>query len=331
MRHGAAAALAVMLWQGAAVVQAREGAGLRVCAEPQFYAVVHELQDLADPPFTAVVDTTTVLEAGLANQALRCDLVLTGFSALSVMLMRGGRVHPAQVQVIAHAPLVVAARDRQLFRHGVDAITERRLRSLAVPRAAYSAVGHAAARIIRSPAFPTGYLENDIYRADQEFQVLAMLDSRQVQAGFVTLPLLHLLPWPEEYSYWKIPATYYPPLPCLAMIPSDSTRQELAARLMEALLHHPRVRELLERRGFGPRAAAALTGAQPLPGWGRQPASAGRGGRQGAGRKGSAQGSQKKKKKKGAARGSQKKKSGSRSGQKKNATTGGSQQKKSSG
>lgn len=330
MRTGAAALLAVVMGLGAAAAQAEEGAELRVCAEPQFYAVVHELQGLADPPFTAVVDTTTVLEAGLANRALRCDLVLTGFSALGVMLMRGGRVQPAQVQVVAHAPLVVAARDRQLFRHGVEAITGKRLRSLAVPRAARSAVGHAAAHIIRSPAFPTGYLEDDIYRADQEFQVLAMLDSRKVQAGFITLPLLHLLPWPEEYSYWKIPATYYPPLPCLAMIPSDSTQQELAARLMEALLHHPRVRELLERRGFGPRAAAALTGAQPLPGWGRQPASAGRGGRQGAGRKGSAQGGQKKKKK-GATRGSQKKKSGSRSGQKKNATTGGSQQKKSSG
>lgn len=221
-----------------------------VCAVPQMYGALKEIGENSKIKFNQTVDTISFIYAGISNNELKCNLVLSGFGQLPVVLIQSGKVMPTNVYAFARAPLVLAAKDRNLFRRDLKAITDKKLRSIAIPKADQSAVGYASSQIVKSAAFPTGYLQEHIYRADQEFQILSMVDNNHVQTGFVTLPLLKMLPNSKDYSYWYIPSKYYPEIFYYVMVMEGSTENQKVTDLMRYLMEDEGVMRILKEYGF---------------------------------------------------------------------------------
>lgn len=228
---------------------------LQICAVPQLYGPLTELDKLqqAHPSsvfkgqFALHFDTAGGLYSKIANKTERCDVLLADSERMPILLIRSQQAEPSSMHAFAKAPLVLYSNDPALFQRGAVPVKKSELKSLALPKASLTPVGFAAAEVVSSKSFPTNYLKHHLYRAEQEYQVFAMVSSGNVQAGFVTLPLIIN----ESGSYWQIPADYYPEI-CYyaAALKGDLALQGLS--FIEMLKSDVRAQECLRKGGFLP-------------------------------------------------------------------------------
>lgn len=237
---------------GTADAPAPQDAPLQVCAVPQLHdALTHLSQTAASslPKFALYFAPDSSLYAAIANQARSCDVLLTAAERSAILLIRAQRAEPQDLQPIAKLPLVLFSADPELLSPSdLQSLKQRKLSSLALPKAELTPVGFAAAQVAARSDFPTAYLNGRIYRAQQEYQVYAMVSSGQVSAGFVTLPLISRADGSTEGSYWRVPADWYDELKVYAL--SLKGPQQATARLwVQALQDKP---ALLQVGGIEP-------------------------------------------------------------------------------
>lgn len=243
---------------------------LQVCAVPQLYGPLTELASLqqAHPSsvfkgqFALHFDTAGGLYSKIANKTERCDVMLSNSERMPILLVRSQLSEPSSMHAFAKAPLVLYSSDPALFARGAEPVIKQKLKSLALPKASLTPVGFAAAEVVSSKTFPTNYLKHHLYRAEQEYQVFAMVSSGNVQAGFVTLPLVI----GESGSYWQIPADYYPEICYYAAVLKGSMQLQ-GLNFIEMLKTDARAQQSLRTGGFLPLSEDVESGPyDKLPG-----------------------------------------------------------------
>ncbi|MBQ9274988.1 MAG: substrate-binding domain-containing protein [Succinivibrio sp.] len=123
------------------------------------------------------------------------------------------------------------------------------LRSLALPKAELTPVGYAAAQLIKAAEFD-GYCKSCAqYKTDNEFQVLGLIKSGQVQAGLLTLPLIKGAGaggyW-RELSASEVPDLYY----YETLGRGSAVNSAEVRRLYEYLYSDPAARQIWAEGGF---------------------------------------------------------------------------------
>ena len=226
---------------------------LTVCSVPQYYEFLTSLQQVkAQSGIKFNFATATDLYAQIANNAGSCDVLLSASERFPVLLIRSQKAKPAGMSTFARAPLALYSADPQLFADGsLEPALKRQLKSLVLPKAELTPAGFAAASVVKSPRFPTNYLKHHLYRAEHEYQAYAMITSGNVQAGFVTLPLIAEPDGQINGSYALIPDDLYPPLYCYALI-LNGAQEDKAQQFVQQLTADAAAQQLLQRCGFEP-------------------------------------------------------------------------------
>ena len=221
-----------------------------VCAAVQTYAALEAVRDLGDHSFKAVYAPDEDLASEIGNGERRCSLVVSSGEKLPVLLIRSQQAAVTYLTPLVRAPLVLWSADPALLDSQATAVGQKRLRSLALPQAALTPAGYAAAQIVSRKNFPTGYLKGRIYRPEQEYQVLAMVDSGNVQAGFLTLPLILGKDGKPRGSWWQVPRDLYDELDYYLIPTLSGAKDREAMALYKYLKSDPTVLKAFENAGF---------------------------------------------------------------------------------
>ena len=139
------------------------------------------------------------------------------------------------------------SKDETLFKNDIKAIKDKKLKSLALPKASLTPVGFAASQIVKKKNFPTNYIKYKIFRTEQEFQAFAMVNSGNVQTGFITKPLI-MRDGKATGSYWFVPHEYYDPIKYY-IINTNSTSFR-TSKVFNYLLTDNNVHQFFLKAGF---------------------------------------------------------------------------------
>ncbi|MDD6317536.1 MAG: molybdate ABC transporter substrate-binding protein [Succinatimonas hippei] len=219
-----------------------------ICAATQTYSAIEPLK--SQRSFKVLYGTSEDLEAKITNHEAKCDIVISSDEKLPLILIRSGLGDQAHLHAFVRAPLVLWSADPSLLDSKALAVSNKQLRSLAVPKAELTPAGYAATQIVRRSDFPTEYLKGRIYRPDHEFQVLAMVESGNVQAGFLTKPLILGSDGMPKGSYWQVPRDNYPELDYYILLLNSAIPSKEATDLYTFFKDDPAVLRSFQRAGF---------------------------------------------------------------------------------
>ncbi|MGN0893383.1 MAG: substrate-binding domain-containing protein [Succinivibrio sp.] len=181
-----------------------------VCAVPQAYSALEKIKRTAPFYFRTYYGTFEELFARInsADKKNYCSLVISDEEKIPVLLIEAGKTTYSNYKAFVKAPLILWSADEKLFEEDIKVIKKKRLKSLALPKQNLSCVGFTAGQVVKRKSFPTEYLKNRIYRADHEFHAYSLVSSGNVQAGFMTKPVIMRNGKPTG-SYWLVPDEYY--------------------------------------------------------------------------------------------------------------------------
>lgn len=225
---------------------------ITVCAVPQTYAAVENLKDIAPVKFKTFYSTTNEIYARVANNSGICDLVISSDEKLPVLLIRSDKAQIHSLKAFVRAPLLLWSKDPTLLDKTAKAVTQQRLHSLAIPKANLTPVGLATADVVSKKSFPTDYIKNKIYRAEQEYQVYSMVNEGNVQAGFLTKPVLVSANGKVDGSYWQVPRSNYPDILYYEIMATNSVNQADLEKLYEFVKSDRKSLDLFYKSGFSP-------------------------------------------------------------------------------
>lgn len=188
--------------------QARD---LIVCAVPQAYTALESIKEIAPVSFDTYYGMPEDIEARINNNSGICSIVVSSEEKLPVLLVRANKTTSEQVKKFVKAPLILWTANETLLKNNIDVIKKKKIKSLAIPNPHFTPVGFSAHQIVSKKNFPTDYLKHRIFRTDHEFQIFSLVRSQNVQAGFLTKPLIMRNGAPLG-SYWYIPEDYYTPI-----------------------------------------------------------------------------------------------------------------------
>ncbi|WP_294563863.1 molybdate ABC transporter substrate-binding protein [uncultured Succinatimonas sp.] len=241
---------------------------LQVCATAQMYNALEALTPKVPVEFDAHYTTASNIYTGIINNKLKCDVIISPDERLPISLIRLNKTSPASFIPFTRAKLILWSANPRLFNGNISAIYSKKLKSLAIPDPRLTPVGFAAKQIVSNKGFPTGYLKNKIFYPEHEYQVHSMVANQNVEAGFITLPLISSKTRMANGSYWVVPRGYYPDILYYTLIIDDSPKRDDALAFTRFLRESDEAQTLLEAFGFGslnPTEKGQLD--LRLPGW----------------------------------------------------------------
>ncbi|MGN1281980.1 MAG: substrate-binding domain-containing protein [Succinivibrio sp.] len=183
---------------------------MTVCAVPQVYSALEKVKHIAPFYFKTYYASFEELSATISNSNEKnsCSIVIADEEKLPVLLIETGKTTYSSYRAFVKAPLILWSADKELFAKDISVIKKKKLKSLAMPKQNLSAVGFTAGQIAKRKTFPTDYLKSRIYRTEHEFQAYSLVSSGNVQAGFMTKPVI-MRDGKATGSYWLVPDEYY--------------------------------------------------------------------------------------------------------------------------
>lgn len=191
--------------------QALASADVVVCAVPQVYSALEIAREEYSERFMSYYAPAEDITSRIANNTGKCSIVISSDEKLPILMLRAEKTTQENIKPLVKAPLILWTKDESLFKKDIKAIKEKKLKSIALPKAALTPVGFAASQIVKKKNFPTDYIKNRIFRTEQEYQAFAMVNSGNVQTGFITKPLI-IRDGKTTGSYWLVPREYYAPI-----------------------------------------------------------------------------------------------------------------------
>ncbi|MDO5351608.1 MAG: molybdate ABC transporter substrate-binding protein [Succinatimonas sp.] len=222
---------------------------LQVCAVPQTYGALEAIAKIAPIEFKTDFATATDIYAKISNQSGRCDLVIAADEKLPILLIRSNKAKSHLKQPLVRAPLLLWSAKTDLLDKTAQAVSQKRLKSIALADPRLTPVGFATHQIVSQDNFPTAYLKGHIYRADHEYQVYAMVAEGNVECGFLTKPLV-VKNGKALGSYWQVPRNNYPDLIYYALPLNESKYQRDIQTLVKFLTEDPRSMNIFINAGF---------------------------------------------------------------------------------
>lgn len=229
---------------------------ITVCAVPQLYTALGRLQLSSPVKFEAKIYTSSDLYAELANSTEHtCDVLLSSDERLPLKLSNTGKLEAHRMQPFAKVKLLLWSPNPRLISQNTaeQLFTKKRLKSVALARAELTPVGFAANEVLRQPKLKAKFLRDHTYRGINEYQVYAMVNEGNVEAGFVTTPLVLTLTRQMNGSYWVVPEEYYPTIQYYATIMNgDEVPFDKAEQFINFIKTDKKAVDLLEALGFYP-------------------------------------------------------------------------------
>ncbi len=225
-------------------------AEVNVCAATQTYSALESIKDHAPVDFNVQYATAEDLESIATEDKSKCELILSSDEKLAVLLVRSGKLNLANIHQLVRAPLILWSADPSLLDSSATVVARKKLKSLALPKAELTPVGFATSEIVSRSNFPTDYLKHKIYRTEQEYQVYSLVEGGNVQAGFLTKPLIMDATGQTKGSFWQVPRELYSELSYYLM-PLDRYQNDRdVQRLMNYLLTSDKVMRDFIAAGF---------------------------------------------------------------------------------
>lgn len=238
-----------------------QAAELKVCAVPQLYQAVNYLKDHAPVKFEPVFGTANELYARIANAPGNntrrvCDVLLSSDERLPISLIRSQKALGSSMKAFARAPLVLWSADPTLFKgHDPHALfAQQKIKSLAIADSSLTPVGYASRQAVRTSGFNTSYLKDKTYRSEHEYQVYSMVSSGNVQAGFVTLPLITSIKHRIPGSFYIVPRSRHSDIQYYGVLLMQSSKLRAAQLLLTYIIDDPRAHRVFTTFGFAPIA-----------------------------------------------------------------------------
>lgn len=241
---------------------------LQVCATAQMYNALEALTPKIPVRFEAHYTTASNIYTGIINNNLKCDVIISPDERLPISLIRLNKTSPASFIPFTRAKLILWSANPYLFNGSISAVYDKKLKSLAIPDPRLTPVGFAAKQIVANKGFPTEYIKNKIFYPEHEYQVHSMVANQNVEAGFITLPLITSKTKKANGSYWIVPRDYYPDIFYYTLIIDESPKRNDALAFTRFLRESDEAQALLESFGFGslnPTEKGQLD--LRLPGW----------------------------------------------------------------
>lgn len=205
-----------------------QASSVTICASTQTYSALEAIKTHSPIDYKVQYAFAEDLEALVSDPKSPCQLIISSDEKLPILLVRSGKALISDMQKIARAPLILWSADPHLLDEKASVVAKKQLKSLAIPKAELTPVGYAAAQIATRHNFPTNYLKGHIYRAEHEYQVLAMVQGGNVQTGFLSKPLILDNNGKAMGSYWQTPRHLYPELAYyLIPIQSEKNKSEI--------------------------------------------------------------------------------------------------------
>ena len=222
---------------------------LQVCAVPQTYGALEAIAKIAPIEFKNNFATASDIYAKIANQSGKCDLVIAADEKLPILLIRSNKAKSHLKQPLVRAPLLLWSANPNLLDKTAQAVSQKRLKSIALADPRLTPVGFATHKIVSQSNFPTSYLKGHIYRADHEYQFFAMVAEGNVECGFLTKPLI-VKNGQTFGSYWQVPRNNYPDLIYYALPLNDSKHPRDIQTLIKFLTEDPKALNIFINSGF---------------------------------------------------------------------------------
>ena len=232
------------------LICAQVNAEVNVCAATQTYSALEGIKDHAPVDYKVQYATAEDLEAIATEDRSKCEIVLSSDEKLAVLLVRSGKLNLSNMHQLVRAPLLLWSSDPSLLDSSATVVARKKLKSLALPKAELTPVGYAASEIVSRKNFPTDYLKGKIYRTEQEYQVYSMVESGNVQAGFLTKPLIMDATGHLRGSFWQVPRDLYSELGYYLMPLERYKEDSDVKRLMNYLLTSDKVMKDFIATGF---------------------------------------------------------------------------------
>ena len=184
-----------------------------VCGVPQVYSALEGIRESSELTFNSYYGTMQDIESRAIYYRGKCNIIITNEERLPANLIKEGKITQSNVSRLVKAPLILWSNNKFLLKDNINVITQKKLRSLALPKDSLTTVGFAASEVVKRKDFPSEYLKkkNGIYRAEHEYQIYSLLINNNVQTGFITKPLI-IKNGETTGSYWYIPHEYYSPI-----------------------------------------------------------------------------------------------------------------------
>lgn len=206
-----------------------------VCAVTQTYSALEALKKASPEPFDSFYGPEDELYQHITRNNGRCDLLISSGERLPLKLMRAGKATTLNYSSFLKAPLLLWSANTALFKHGPQAVSQKKLKSIASPKASLTPVGYAATQVLKSKDFPTGYLKNHIHYLEHEYQVYSVVSSGKIQTGFLTKPVVVSAPGGLKGSFWQVPKFMYPPIYYYILILNQAQSAAVSSKLYEFL------------------------------------------------------------------------------------------------
>lgn len=235
---------------------------ITVCAVPQLYTALGHLQQTSPVKFAAKIYTSSDLYAELANSTEHtCDVLLSSDERLPLKLSNTGKLEAHLMQPFAKVKLLLWSPNPRLItqKSAEQLFTKKHLKSIALAKAELTPVGFASNEVLKQPKLNAKFLQDHTYRAINEYQVYAMVNEGNVEAGFVTTPLILTLTRQLNGSYWIVPEAYYPTIQYYATIMNgNEVPFDKAEQFINYLKTDKKAVDLLRALGFYPINAKSI-------------------------------------------------------------------------
>lgn len=222
-----------------------------VCANTQMYFALNNIKKIAPHKFDPFFATTSELYAMIANNTKKCDILISSEEKIAIELIRSSRINAQSLQPFLRAPLILWSKNPFLFKNNSPLnIETSKLKSIAIAKAELTPVGFATNQIVSSNKFKTNYLKDKIYRADHEYQVYSMVSSENVQAGFISKPLIIKNIKDNDGSYWIVPKSYHADILYYISIHTNSVNKKEVISLYNYLYKNSKATQYFRAFGF---------------------------------------------------------------------------------
>jgi molybdate transport system substrate-binding protein len=175
-------------------------------------------------------------------------------------LESGGFAEPGTLYQYARGMIVlwVANESTIDIREGLKALSDSRVKKVAIANPAHAPYGRAAVAALKNAGIYEGISEKLVF-GENISQTANFVASGNADAGIIALSLAISPTMKSKGRYFLIPVESYPPLEQAGIILKSSQKKALAACFLE-FLHDPEIVELMKQYGFEPPNTVAKMG-----------------------------------------------------------------------
>lgn len=240
---------------------------ISICATSQMYHALDAISMQRNDIETYIASPSD-LYAKISNNEIKCNIVISSDEKLPIELIRSNKAEAASMQPLVRAPLILWSKNPYLFKNSdTKVITDKKLKSIALADTALTPVGFATHQIVSSSAFPTNYIKDRIYRGSHEYQVFSMVDSENVESGFITMPLIKGINKMANGSYWVVPKSYHADILYYITLVDKGSNLDHVVDVYKYLKHDEKCHEMYEVFGFELLNSTQDKGEKPLKGF----------------------------------------------------------------